>query len=772
MGICSSFVKLNRATSQVEEGLTTAVKRKVEGDLCVPGVEPSPKVPRTDASSTPPDVPPCEPSTSTGITASGHPPPSSASNDLSSLLESLSCPLCMGTYISPVTVLCGHTFCEFCLEEWYKANTGNLTCPTCRDKLQRGKKPKQAVDLKRMIEEAYEKLPEEQKEERRQALEERQAQIQAQKQISLFQLKLRNERRNNDERLFVHKEGLIVDKEGLIVDEDGLIIYEEDTEDYERSRAFGIRQELCPLLDENQSKLQLCWEGGSKVKSWLPLRSDVPTLAVTLLSSKALLEYWFRKPSLKMKLLWLLVLFGVCTAASTKDDSKVDGWAPLRKFNKEYYLLKNSVTDAILSLMEQIKEGMVAGGLDPFLKDLFTWTINNQNTDLALELNGLSVTGGSNFVNPHVDFNLIRLTLAMNFTWENLLVHADRYWIDGTLFHIIPLYGEGAADLQVGGLQINGAAQLSGANDQLSMTSFIFDVSFDSLYGNLEGFLGDLGQEINDIINTLGQDIFNLIKNGIIEDVQTLIIATFNQAVDGLSLQDVLDMLLGNGGGKSILELPFEAPKTALALPKENANEYVDRIMENVRALILANGWDNFDLPDQIAEFSETVLGITWHGSATMTQGFLNGLETISRAGDAALELIGEGINIRTSLGFNDLFGGYRMRVEFMGIGLTAYAEVTIRTLEFYLDATVTIGDETTPTQAIINEFKIGNPGYISINITGLGPLNFILELLGGIILNIFDGLIVGAISDNLQNLLQEILDNLTQPPTQFLTML
>ncbi|CAG0904381.1 unnamed protein product [Cyprideis torosa] len=347
---------------------------------------------------------------------------------------------------------------------------------------------------------------------------------------------------------------------------------------------------------------------------------------------------------------------------------------------------------------------MVAGGLDPFLKDLFTWTINNQNTDLALELNGLSVTGGSNFVNPHVDFNLIRLTLAMNFTWENLLVHADRF----------SLY-------------------------------WVFSPDIDpnqNLYGRWQ------------II------------------ARTLIIATFNQAVDGLSLQDVLDMLLGNGGSKSILELPFEAPKTALALPKENANEYVDRIMENGRALILANGWDNFDLPDQIAEFSETVLGITWHGSATMTQGFLNGLETISRAGDAALELIGEGINIRTSLGFNDLFGGYRMRVEFMGIGLTAYAEVTIRTLEFYLDATITIGDETTPTQAIINEFKIGNPGYISINITGLGPLNFILELLGGIILNIFDGLIVGAISDNLQNVLQEILDNLTQPPTQFLNML
>ena len=39
------------------------------------------------------------------------------------------------------------------------------------------------------------------------------------------------------------------------------------------------------------------------------------------------------------------------------------------------------------------------------------------------------------------------------------------------------------------------------------MTEFNFDMSFESLEGNLEGFLGggELGQEINDIINALGE---------------------------------------------------------------------------------------------------------------------------------------------------------------------------------------------------------------------------------------------------------------------------
>ncbi|CAG0880822.1 unnamed protein product [Cyprideis torosa] len=132
MGICSSFVKLNRATSRIAEGLTTAVKRKVEGDLSVLGVEPSPK-----RLSDPPRFG-CEASTSKGITASG--PPRPAPNVSEDVLKALSCPLCKGTYIS------------------------------------RGKKPRQAVGMKKIIEEAYEKLPEEQKEKRRQALEEREAQ--------------------------------------------------------------------------------------------------------------------------------------------------------------------------------------------------------------------------------------------------------------------------------------------------------------------------------------------------------------------------------------------------------------------------------------------------------------------------------------------------------------------------------------------------------------------------------------------------------------------
>ncbi|CAG0896648.1 unnamed protein product [Cyprideis torosa] len=201
--------------------------------------------------------------------------------------------------------------------------------------------------------------------------------------------------------------------------------------------------------------------------------------------------------------------------------------------------------------------------------------------------------------------------------------------------------------------------------------------------------------------------------------------------------------------------------------PKQNANEYMDQILENLREFMILNGMDTLPLPDQIEAFSEEFLGITWHGEASLTQGYIRGLETIHRSGDAELDLLLDGgINMKTELGFNDMDGGYLMHVDFMGIGIDAYAAVWVYSLRMYMDATIKIGDETTPTEAVINEFDIRNPGLIVVNIDGLGSLDFILELLADLVMNIFGGLIVNAIADDLKDALQEILGNIVDPPT------
>lgn len=45
--------------------------------------------------------------------------------------ENLSCNCCFDILRYPVTLICGHTFCQLCLANWYMASESNK-CPTCR----------------------------------------------------------------------------------------------------------------------------------------------------------------------------------------------------------------------------------------------------------------------------------------------------------------------------------------------------------------------------------------------------------------------------------------------------------------------------------------------------------------------------------------------------------------------------------------------------------------------------------------------------------------
>ena len=59
-------------------------------------------------------------------------------------------------------------------------------------------------------------------------------------------------------------------------------------------------------------------------------------------------------------------------------------------------------------------------------------------------------------------------------------------------------------------------------------------------------------------------------------------------------------------------------PRSFLGDPQSDA--YIDKILENLRQLILDQGMDPMDLPDISTGFSDTILGITWHGEANVRE--------------------------------------------------------------------------------------------------------------------------------------------------------
>ena len=72
------------------------------------------------------------------------------------------------------------------------------------------------------------------------------------------------------------------------------------------------------------------------------------------------------------------------------------------------------------------------------------------------------------------------------------------------------------------------------------------------------------------------------------------------------------------------------------------SDEYIDKILANLHTVIMENNMDPMELPDIETGFSDTILGITWHGSAKLKNGHFWGLSTLARTGDTSFTVEGD----------------------------------------------------------------------------------------------------------------------------------
>merc|ERR1712241_1655308 len=122
--------------------------------------------------------------------------------------------------------------------------------------------------------------------------------------------------------------------------------------------------------------------------------------------------------------------------------------------------------------------------------------------------------------------------------------------------------------------------------------------------------------------------------------------------------------------------------KTILGDPQSDA--YIDQILENLRQMIQEQGLDPMTLPDLETGFSDTILGITWHGSATLRNGQFWGLASIARTGDTSFTVVDNVTELTAMLGLNAPKAHYDAHAEFMGIGVGASAKIDVADIQIY----------------------------------------------------------------------------------------
>lgn len=417
----------------------------------------------------------------------------------------------------------------------------------------------------------------------------------------------------------------------------------------------------------------------------------------------------------------------------------------------------DTISQYIKMVLENLKKEMPKGfpelgipPLDPLnIPFIDVPRIKEGIADVKLKMQNLNLNGLSTFRVDKAKGDLSNLGIEL----EIFIPHLDGkaiYDLDGKVF-IFPLFGKGNAMLQVNDLKIKGKAAIGIQNmKQVQLTDFQADVSFSQVQIYLENIVGggNLGDLVNTLLNMLGKLVYDKLKGVILPEINRIIKTAVNNELKKVDINDIIGGIL---------------PKNSQPAPFGTAagNEYVDKLMEQLRPHILNNNLDPLRIPDQIARFSKKVLFVTVHGSARLTHGTAAGLSTIHRAGDCHFGIQGQTVKISCELGINNINGGFNARAEFMKIGVGANVRFGVSTVRVFFGVSAEIGQTVKPR---LERFSINHVAPVGVSISGLGPLNWIANIVSNVVINAVKGVIVKAIENPIRHELNKVLESVKIP--------
>jgi len=224
-------------------------------------------------------------------------------------------------------------------------------------------------------------------------------------------------------------------------------------------------------------------------------------------------------------------------------------------------------------------------------------------------------------------------------------------------------------------------------------------------------------------------------------------------------------LLLVVSSHSSPLNQASEAPMpkegaTMLTVPAGNANEMLDQILNSAKPELEKN--NEIKLPEATFAFSKKIMWVKVEGEAKMYDGWLNGLMSLYRAGDATMESSEDGstITITASLGLKDMTGHYRCHAKFMGLGPNAEIGLKVSVIEIKIQILTNFATQVKS----LKYFDISRVGDIDLSFDGLGPLDWIINPLGGYIINLVKTKIVDAVEGPLRGIIAKKLQEVDLP--------
>lgn len=181
-----------------------------------------------------------------------------------------------------------------------------------------------------------------------------------------------------------------------------------------------------------------------------------------------------------------------------------------------------------------------------------------------------------------------------------------------------------------------------------------------------------------------------------------------------------------------------------------NLNKIVDGLLDGLRTDIIEQGKDKISIPNIHETFHKKVGFIKVKGEFDGEDGWVKNLSTVYRTADVVASSYDNWISVSCGFGLGYLEVGYdRYHAKFMRIGPHGKISGIIGKNSILLNATVTLaGHKCT---MALNELVLNQFTGLHLNVTGLGPLNWLFSKISTWILQHFKSEIKGKIESTLR---------------------
>jgi len=207
----------------------------------------------------------------------------------------------------------------------------------------------------------------------------------------------------------------------------------------------------------------------------------------------------------------------------------------------------DSLNNYILATLENFREQMPTGipefglpAMDPLKIGDQSISHSDSKVQVDLKLNNPTVINLSKFKVNSLNTDLINLRFRIELGFPSI-VATSNYDLKGKAFRILPIFGNGGAQITANNLKIVTTAAISMVNSKFQLSSFNHDLSYGSINVNLQNLVGggSLGEVVNGLLNIFGPKLFDMKKADIQRELDQIIIKEINNKLKDFDISSL-----------------------------------------------------------------------------------------------------------------------------------------------------------------------------------------------------------------------------------------